>query len=149
MAKQLKGVGGVLGGIISESPQEAKVPGPQGGPEVRAGLTEPAPEAPEPAPKVPELVGQTQGAEIAAKARRAKSDEPSERARVRRGRPPKRAGGAGPQESVQREKVTLRLNADLMNQYRDWTWEQRCQLHDLIEGAMANYLKRRQARTEQ
>jgi hypothetical protein len=51
-----------------------------------------------------------------------------------------------PEEAVEREKVTLRLDADLMNQYRDWTWERRCQLHDLIEVAMAQYLKRHQGR---
>jgi hypothetical protein len=141
MARQLKGVGGVLGGLISESPEQAKAPTPQEAPEVVTGLAESAPE-------VPDSAEQTRGAETAGKAKRAKNDGPSEKLRVRRGRPPKRAGGGSLQEAVQREKVTLRLNADLMNQYRDWTWEQRCQLHDLIEGAMAHYLKRRQSRTE-
>jgi hypothetical protein len=138
MARQLKGVGGVLGGLITESSEQATAPTPpQEGPQ---------PEPAEPPPEISDSTGRTQGAGIADRVTRAKDEGPSEKPRVRRGRPPKRAGGATPGEAVQREKVTLRLDANLMNQYRDWTWERRCQLHDLIEEAMAQYLKRHQGR---
>jgi hypothetical protein len=136
MARQLKGVGGVLGGLISESPEQAKAPTPPQG----ESQVVPA----EPPPEVSESAGRPQGAGIADRARRAKDEGPSEKPRVRRGRPPKRAGEVTLEQAVQREKVTLRLDTNLMNQYRDWTWERRCQLHDLIEEAMAQYLERHQ-----
>jgi len=32
-----------------------------------------------------------------------------------------------------KEKVTFRINSDLIAQYRDWSWEARCQLGELVE----------------
>ena len=58
---------------------------------------------------------------------------------ARRGRPPGRAA----QEPVVREKVSLRLRADLAQAYRDWSWEERCQFSDLVDRAMEQYLKHR------
>jgi len=49
---------------------------------------------------------------------------------VRRGRPPGKAAVVG-----LKEKVTLRLTGSLMAFYREWTWEARCQLSQLVEQA--------------
>jgi hypothetical protein len=38
-----------------------------------------------------------------------------------------------------RLKVTLRLPADLIAAYRDWSWEARSQLSYLVERALADY----------
>jgi hypothetical protein len=53
----------------------------------------------------------------------------------RRGRPLGKAVSPG----VPKEKVTLRLTTDLIATYRDWSWEARCQLSDLVEQALAEY----------
>jgi hypothetical protein len=54
---------------------------------------------------------------------------------ARRGRPPGRTTGSTPNK----EKVTLRVDAGLMEQYREWSWLERCQLGELVERALANY----------
>jgi hypothetical protein len=59
--------------------------------------------------------------------------------RARLGRPPGRTAGASPP----REKLTIRVSADLATAYRDWSWEARCQLGELVESAMHSYLGRR------
>jgi hypothetical protein len=64
--------------------------------------------------------------------------------KARLGRPPASGKAAEP---VEREKVSLRLRADLAAAYRDWSWEEHCQLSDLVDRAMESYLKaRRKAR---
>ncbi len=34
---------------------------------------------------------------------------------------------------------TLRIARDLIAEYRDWSWEARCQLSELVERALATY----------
>ena len=58
---------------------------------------------------------------------------------AKRGRPPSSSRAAEP---VEREKVTLRLRADLVALYRDWSWDERCQFSDLVDRAMADYSRR-------
>jgi hypothetical protein len=58
---------------------------------------------------------------------------------ARRGRPPGRATGSSPRKA----KVTLRVDASLMDDYREWSWAQRCQLGELVERALANYRRLR------
>ena len=54
---------------------------------------------------------------------------------ARLGRPPaKSTRHRGP-----KEKVTLRIPSNLIAEYRDWSWEARCQLSELVERALAAY----------
>ena len=53
---------------------------------------------------------------------------------VRRGRPPGKPNAALP-----KEKVTVWITASLIADYREWTWEARCQLSNLVERALADY----------
>ena len=57
--------------------------------------------------------------------------------RARRGRPP----GSSVRHDVPKEKVTLRIPSDLIAEYRDWSWEARCQLSELVERALTAYRK--------
>ena len=60
---------------------------------------------------------------------------------ARRGRPLGRhCRKGGP-----KEKVTFRISCELASAYRDWSWESRCQLSELVEQALATYrdLRRR------
>ncbi len=54
---------------------------------------------------------------------------------ARIGRPPARS----PRRAGSKEKVTFRINSDLIAQYRDWSWEARCQIGDLVERALTTY----------
>jgi hypothetical protein len=63
----------------------------------------------------------------------------TEKARARTGRPPGIANGS----RSQKEKATMHINAALMDFYRDWSWEARCNLGELIERAMVAYKSRR------
>ena len=58
---------------------------------------------------------------------------------ARRGRP------LGPQrrEGGLKEKVTFRISCELATAYRDWSWEARCQLSELVEQALVAYRKSR------
>lgn len=49
--------------------------------------------------------------------------------RARLGRPP----GTSTRQTGPKEKVTLRISSDLIAEYRDWSWEARCQLSELVE----------------
>jgi uncharacterized protein (DUF4415 family) len=53
---------------------------------------------------------------------------------VRRGRPPGNATASSP-----KEKVTVWITSTLIADYREWTWEARCQLSHLVERALADY----------
>lgn len=69
-------------------------------------------------------------------------DQPAKlRIQARRGRPPKRAGEAAPglTSAADKEKVTLRLSKELMDEYREWSWQERCQLGELVERALVQY----------
>ena len=58
---------------------------------------------------------------------------------ARRGRPP----GNLKTTKEPKQKLTVRINRDLIAQYRDWSWEARCQLSELVERALANYQQSR------
>jgi len=58
---------------------------------------------------------------------------------TRLGRPP----GRSRTEAIRREKVTLRIDATLIDDYRDWSWTKRCQLGELVEQALCNYRRSR------
>jgi uncharacterized protein (DUF4415 family) len=122
-AKPLKGVGGVLGGLLSpEPPASELLLEPATGP-IPAVVAEPATDEQPVAP-----------------AAKAKLRHPAHtRIQVRRGRPP----GSKTGEGADKEKVTLRLSKELMDEYRDWSWDKRCQLGELVEEALNQYLGRR------
>ena len=74
-----------------------------------------------------------------AKTRCATTATPPRPRQARRGRPP----GRTPHNSVPKEKVTLRIRESLMAEYREWSWEMRCQLGELVERALAEYRNNR------
>jgi uncharacterized protein (DUF4415 family) len=121
-AKQLKGVGGVLGGLLSPEPS------------THAPL-EPAIVAAQAIAVEPENTEQAAPPEPKAKLRH--SAHPKNYAR--RGRPPGKKAGDG----EGKEKVTLRLGKELMDEYRDWSWDEHCQLGELVERALIQYRSRR------
>jgi uncharacterized protein (DUF4415 family) len=96
-------------------------------------LISPPPASTEPAPK---KVGpdKIQTPESARTTKPASTRSPS-RARV--GRPP----GTNTRPALPKEKVTLRISSDLIAEYRDWSWDSRCQLSELVERALATYQK--------
>ena len=62
--------------------------------------------------------------------------------RARVGRPP----GSSLRHTGPKEKVTLRINSDLIAEYRDWSWESRCQLGELVERALTTCRESRRHR---
>jgi uncharacterized protein (DUF4415 family) len=74
-------------------------------------------------------------------ARSSNTDTPAKTPRImaRKGRPP----GKGRERKEPKEKMTVWLNADLIAQYRDWSWDARCQLSTLVEEALIAYRNRR------
>ncbi len=64
--------------------------------------------------------------------------KPRKRQRARLGRPP----GRSSQTTTSKEKATLRIDTQLMAEYREWSWEARCQLGELVERALADYRRR-------
>lgn len=54
---------------------------------------------------------------------------------ARLGRPPGRSHG----KRVPKQKVTFRISCDLIATYRDWSWEARCQVSELVERALVAY----------
>jgi len=56
------------------------------------------------------------------------------RTTVRRGRPPGKSRITQP-----KEKVTVWIERSLIDSYRDWTWQARCQLSHIVERALAAY----------
>jgi uncharacterized protein (DUF4415 family) len=125
-AKQLKGVGGVLGGLLSPEPAATATPEPPAKPIPPAPATEAADPPTAEQPVIPEP-----------KAKPRPSAQP--KIQARRGRPPGRRAG----EATVKEKVTLRLSKELMDEYRDWSWDEHCQLGDLVERALSLYRSRR------
>ena len=59
--------------------------------------------------------------------------------RARLGRPP----GSDSRHKGPKEKVTLRIPSELIAEYRDWSWESRCQISELVERALAAYRESR------
>lgn len=60
------------------------------------------------------------------------------RSATRLGRPPGRPGT----KTKSKDKVTLRIDAAIMSDYREWSWEERCQLGELVERALVEYRRR-------
>jgi len=65
-------------------------------------------------------------------------------ATARRGRPP----GKAPSMVTAKEKVTLRITSTLVASYRDWSWEARSQLSQLVEQALADYHDRQRGQRQ-
>jgi len=62
-------------------------------------------------------------------------EKPPQTSGARRGRPLGKSTAA----SQPKSKVTLWLNQSLVDSYRDWSWEVRCQFSHLAERALADY----------
>jgi hypothetical protein len=62
--------------------------------------------------------------------------------RARTGRPPGVPNGS----RSQKLKATMHINGALLDYYRDWSWEARCNLGELIERAMVAYKATRNRR---
>jgi uncharacterized protein (DUF4415 family) len=121
MAKQpVAGISGVLGGLIS-SPSSAQ----------RAS-DKPTKAEHASSERTAEPVAESQPRAVPVR-------NAAPKATARRGRPPGRTTGSSPRKA----KVTLRVDAGLMDDYREWSWAQRCQLGELVERALANYRRLR------
>ena len=150
MAKKLGGVAGVLGGLTSyreeSEPMPTPAPPPEAAPEPVASPAEPEPaERPQARPEPVPDRSQEQAAGQGGKADDPAPKSPRQgtpRVGARKGRPP----GPRVAEVVDKEKVTLRLSAELMALYRDWSWDERCQLSDLVERALVQFSKRRESK---
>ena len=59
-------------------------------------------------------------------------------AEARRGRPPASSASVST-----KQKVTIRIRSELIDTYRDWSWEVRSSLSQLIERALVEYLEHR------
>ncbi len=70
------------------------------------------------------------------------SEEQSEPSRsricARRGRPPSSSSNGGI-----KQKVTVRVQSELIDVYRDWSWEVRSSLSQLVERALMEYCDQR------
>jgi len=89
-------------------------------------------------------IGGVLGGLISADTPTPKSSEP---ARDRPGKSPHaRAGrplGKVSTKAQPREKLTVRIDAELVETYRDWSWDARCNLGELVGRAMRIHLKNR------
>ena len=111
--KQIAGVTGVLGGLISDSITVS---------DKRAN----------------EIAGNN-ASSVSRKSAPVSSSPAKVRARL--GRPPRQSQDA----AVVKEKLTVRIDARLAAAYRDWSWEARCQLGQLVERALEEHLVHREA----
>ena len=66
-------------------------------------------------------------------------DRPGKRSHARSGRPP----GNVSAKARPRETLTVRIDVELVEKYRDWSWDARCNLGELVGRAMQIYLKNR------
>jgi len=65
--------------------------------------------------------------------------KPKKKSHARAGRPP----GKLSSKTRRREKLTVRIDADLVEKYRDWSWDARCNLGELVGRAMRIHLRDR------
>ncbi len=65
--------------------------------------------------------------------------KPKRKSHARAGRPPGRVQA----KTRRREKLTVRIDAELVDKYRDWSWDARCNLGELVGQAMRIHLKNR------
>ncbi len=128
--RPLGGVGGVLSGLLS---------GPEAAPQTTVTPPRETMQEDQDVPVVQPVELETPESQEPRKAPATKTGT-GEKQKARRGRPP---AGTRPSESVEREKVSLRLRADLAATYRDWSWDEHCQFSDLVDRAMEHYLKSR------
>jgi len=98
---------------------------------VLGGLISPGAEEPI-RPAKPDVTAKDAGQ---VRADRPAPSQTSHRVQARRGRPPDSKDGPSPR----REKVTLRIDAALIAQYRESSWVQRRQLCELVEEALRAY----------
>jgi hypothetical protein len=70
------------------------------------------------------------------------TETPSQTSTARRGRPLGKSMPAGQPKA----KVTLWLSQTLVDSYRDWSWEARCQFSHLVERALEDYSQRERNR---
>lgn len=106
-AGQVRGIAGLLDGILSSQPRPAHSRSDKA---VQSSLS-----ADDTARAVPPAADSTRTA-------------------VRRGRPPGKGRVVQP-----KEKVTVWIERNLLDSYRDWTWQARCQLSHIVERALADY----------
>ena len=66
-------------------------------------------------------------------------DRPGKRSHARSGRPPGKVSA----KLRPREKLTVRIDAEMVEKYRDWSWDARCNLGELVGRAMQIHLKNR------
>jgi hypothetical protein len=59
-------------------------------------------------------------------------------AKARTGRPPQPVPNR-----AQRQKVTFRIRPDLIERYREWSWDARMSVSHLVEAALDEYFTRR------
>lgn len=64
------------------------------------------------------------------------------RPKTRLGRPP----GPTRAERPEKRKATVWIKADVLDNYHDWSWDERCQLGELIERALVDYRDRKRGR---
>ena len=67
------------------------------------------------------------------------SDTPGPPTHARSGRPP----GVRSVTPAGKSKLTVRIDAALIEQYRDWSWDARCNLGELVERAMRTHVRTR------
>ena len=58
--------------------------------------------------------------------------------KARTGRPPQSMS-----HGTERQKVTFRIRPDLIEGYRDWSWDARMSVSQLVEAALDDYFTRR------
>ena len=124
---------GVLGSIISRNETAANAPD-----EIEVTEVQPT-EKPQPVEVLQVAPPIIEEAEEAGKGP-SKLVVPAKKKEARRGRP---LGKKVPVAPVEREKVSLRLRADLTAIYRDWSWKEQCQFSDLVDRALEFYWKSR------
>lgn len=125
MSRKLGGIIGVLNDLVA--PLEPVKTPPTAPRPVEAA---PAKSAPKTKPKPPKQ------APAAAPVKKAAVAPPSVKARL--GRTP----GSNTSKTGPKRKITLWVNAELMDRIVDWSWERRCNLGGLVEEALRDYHRR-------
>lgn len=65
----------------------------------------------------------------------------TQRVKARQGRPPGIKSSSGKPKA----KATFYVSASLIDFYRDWSWEERCNVGELVERALRDYKKRQES----
>jgi len=129
MKKEIKGVRGVLSNYTSEEDNLEPISLPEAMEQAPESVVEPPtrpaePERPEPAPT-------------------AKADaKPRVAVGARKGRPLGSKSG----EQVLKQKTTLYLPSVATDDYKRWSWEDKCSLSDLVGRVLLDYHKKRRGK---